>query len=561
MIEKYNTTLLINESINLFANNLVYNKKLDEKSIKYSLFAILVLDIMANKEELVEKDFENQYNNLMSDNTIDNIYNRLNVNKEEYNMNESTFFAKLRGTIAHGKYYIKDDRLILNIEINSKNKKECSVLLDDFIDYYCELTDFIDGRIDKNKFEIYEVFNKNEDTLTTLSSDEKCIREYLNGIILKKITFSKIDKENLLSDEKFYLHNLIFNIRKILSKENINHFNNKAFDRYLSEYIKNSPFSVGINNYKVGKHYNELKEITTQIIDYYNQKNLDNINPYVTERLYNYMYNQIDDKQYKSGLLRTKYGLYHMYHNNINSFNTYIDISKEYDEYYALSYPLEEQKINLLISLLYFNYCYPLENNFKSSKDIYNENDLPFINLDFDMIKKNITINKLYENGIKNKIKELSDKKTLLINRIDKTEESITKKINFIEYLNESKKNKIENEINELKEYINASKNLLRQIECESKELSDESSIRNKNYYNYTIIQGIRDALAHGNVTYKNIYYNDIENTYVEFTDLYKEEIKFKLTIKIKDLIHIFEYKNTNIINDFYNEKTVMKST
>ena len=196
--KKYNTTKLINKSLDNLTNNIVFDKNLDDKSIMYSLFAIITLDIMANKEDLVEKDIENKYTNLMSDNTIDNIYERLHINKENYNMNESTFFAKLRGTIAHGQYYIENDKIVLNIQTGNNEYKECDVLLDDFINYYCELTDFIDGRINEKKFVIYEMFNKNEDTLTTLSSNDKCIQEYLNGIIFKKITFSKISNENLL---------------------------------------------------------------------------------------------------------------------------------------------------------------------------------------------------------------------------------------------------------------------------------------------------------------------------------------------------------------------------
>lgn len=179
--KKYNTTKLINKSLDNLTNNIVFDKNLDDKSIMYSLFAIITLDIMANKEDLVEKDIENKYTNLMSDNTIDNTYERLHINKENYNMNESTFFAKLRGTIAHGQYYIENDKIVLNIQTGNNEYKECDVLFDDFINYYCELTDFIDGRINEKKFVRYEMFNKNEDTLTTLSSNDKCIKDYLKA--------------------------------------------------------------------------------------------------------------------------------------------------------------------------------------------------------------------------------------------------------------------------------------------------------------------------------------------------------------------------------------------
>ena len=73
------------------------------------------------------------------------------------------------------------DKIVLNIQTGNNEYKECDVLFDDFINYYCELTDFIDGRINEKKFVRYEMFNKNEDTLTTLSSNDKCIKDYLKA--------------------------------------------------------------------------------------------------------------------------------------------------------------------------------------------------------------------------------------------------------------------------------------------------------------------------------------------------------------------------------------------
>ena len=559
--KKYNTTKLINKSLDNLTNNIVFDKNLDDKSIMYSLFAIITLDIMANKEDLVEKDIENKYTNLMSDNTIDNIYERLHINKENYNMNESTFFAKLRGTIAHGQYYIENDKIVLNIQTGNNEYKECDVLLDDFINYYCELTDFIDGRINEKKFVIYEMFNKNEDTLTTLSSNDKCIKEYLNGIIFKKITFSKISNENLLTQEKFYLNNLIFRIRSKISEKNNNHYNNKFFDNILTESIKNSPFSIGITNSKVSKKFDKLKDIVGKIIDFYNKTDIQNINPYVTEQLYNYMYNEIEEKQYKNGLLRTKYALYHMYKNKINSFKDYIDISFQHDEYYALSYPVKEQRINILIAMLYFNYCYPLENNFKLNNKIENKEDLSFINLDFNKIKECVIVNKLFENKINNYIRELSEKKTSLQNNLRRCEIGIENKLNSLQYLKDEQKNRVEKELKELRDKLEKINESIKNIEKELDELLNLTSSKNINYYNYTIIKGIRDSLAHGNITYKNIYYNDVKDTLIEFTDYYRNEIKFKLTIRINDLIYLFENKNIDVLNNFYNEKLLKKST
>ena len=211
--------------------------------------------------------------------------------------------------------------------------------------------------------------------------------------------------------------------------------------------------------------------------------------------------------------------------------------------------------------MLYFNYCYPLENNFKLNNKIENKEDLSFIDLDFNKIKECVIVNKLFENKISNNVKELSDKKASLKNNLKKYEIKIKNKLNSLQYLKDEQKNRVEKELSELRDELEKIKESLESIEKETDELLKLTSSKNINYYNYTIIKGIRDSLAHGNITYKNIYYNDVKDTLIEFTDYYKNEIKFKLIIRINDLIYLFENKNIDVLNNFYNEKVLKKST
>ena len=172
-----------------------------------------------------------------------------------------------------------------------------------------------------------------------------------------------------------------------------------------------------------------------------------------------------------------------------------------------------------------------------------------------------VIVNKLFENKISNNVKELSDKKASLKNNLKKYEIKIKNKLNSLQYLKDEQKNSVEKELSELRDELEKIKESLESIEKETDELLKLTSSKNINYYNYTIIKGIRDSLAHGNITYKNIYYNDVKDTLIEFTDYYKNEIKFKLIIRINDLIYLFENKNIDVLNNFYNEKVLKKST
>lgn len=202
-----------------------------------------------------------------------------------------------------------------------------------------------------------------------------------------------------------------------------------------------------------------------------------------------------------------------------------------------------------------------LENNFKLNNKIENKEDLSFINLDFNKIKECVIVNKLYENKISNYIRELSEKKTSLQNNLRSCEIEIENKLNSLQYLKDEQKNRVKKELKELRDKLEKINESIKNIEKELDELLNLTSYKNINYYNYTIIKGIRDSLAHGNITYKNIYYNDVKDTLIEFTDYYRNEIKFKLTIRINDLIYLFENKNIDVLNNFYNEKVLKKST
>lgn len=70
-----------------------------------------------------------------------------------------------------------------------------------------------------------------------------------------------------------------------------------------------------------------------------------------------------------------------------------------------------------------------------------------------------------------------------------------------------------------------------------------------------TIIEGMRNSLAHGNVRFVNISklndINDIKDIKIEFTNIYEGKTCFKMTVSLYDLQLLFEDCNIQVINEF----------
>ena len=75
------------------------------------------------------------------------------------------------------------------------------------------------------------------------------------------------------------------------------------------------------------------------------------------------------------------------------------------------------------------------------------------------------------------------------------------------------------------------------------------------NYYNYTIINGIRNALAHGNIKCNNIASAKLKDVELEFIDEYDNDIKFSLKVTVDSLFSLLEIENITFINEYLKRK------
>ena len=115
-----------------------------------------------------------------------------------------------------------------------------------------------------------------------------------------------------------------------------------------------------------------------------------------------------------------------------------------------------------------------------------------------------------------------------------------------------NKKEKIKDQRNRLINLLKSLVNLYKMSYIHDKERASIERDRriNKDYYNNkNILEGIRNALSHGNI--QIIPTPDLEDTIIEITDMYKGEEVFKIRCSYKEL------KET--IDNIYNKRTLCK--
>ena len=138
---RINTSTKMERSLVKLLNNILFQSKIEEEDFINSLFGIIVIDILLNKEKMVENVGDITYESKMSDDQLEEIFSFLDIENMKVDQNGATVFATIRNKLAHGDYYLKDKNIIFRI-----NDKDVSVSLYLFINYYMLLTDCLSQR-------------------------------------------------------------------------------------------------------------------------------------------------------------------------------------------------------------------------------------------------------------------------------------------------------------------------------------------------------------------------------------------------------------------------------
>ena len=552
--KKINSVYIIYKSLATLFHNMLIGSKINKEELFYSLFGIIVIDLIINKEEMVVNKEGITYESLMSDTQLEEILLYLNIENIDNNTNGASIYATIRNKLAHGDYYLENEYIIFNI-----NNKECKVILEDFINYYLKLTESLKCRYKGKKYRKNKLVNKSLGKFEELLTTREDILEFLKFLTFKEFILKRNDDKELTSVEKNDFLALLDTIYSTKCKDE------KKCDRTLQNIINKKIYTVNINNKKAKKVDEETLNKVEKIVEKnnklfdYDKEYINSILYLTAEEIYKLLVCDYEHYSIRFGLANLKVILNSMINRNILDFDKFIEEQLKKDELFYFGLPKHEIVLSVILALIYFNYCYPLEKIYKDNKTIeHSINDLDFSKLDFSEI--NPSINKLYDLGKDNYLNEENIKLNSYKNKYIEFDKLLNNKINqrdnVLKKYKSSKEEKlkkvilnlnkdIENIYSSYEYYLHMYYNQSRVVE----ELNDLFENKDMNFYNYTIINGIRNSIAHGNISCNNITTCELKDLELEFIDYYDDDIKFKLNINIYNLLSLTEVDNIKLTN------------
>lgn len=446
--------------------------------------------------------------------------------------------SKLRNKLAHGDFTLdlKHNRIILNIDDENEVKvriNKLSTFIVNALSRYLK-----DRERNKNKRDLIIIDRNishrqnpivNDKELRNVIKDFYCIEFVLTRSDSKNIelsvlndfeeAFNKYKKDKKLIHMSQFKNNLDSNYEFKINRMSIE--NDQDIDK-LVYYIKEKcPDNL---NYEA-----QLLFIGEEIKPYLN-KDYEKMNP---------LYSNLLNLLILSELEKT------------NSFNV---LKQRLIETYER--PLIIDYNNLAsVSIAMFNalFSYSLDDYYKDSLefDNFQNNGFDYSLLDLSLINPSIvTIDECKINEIENSCNSIS-------NVIKKIEDKITENLKSLKIVKEKGNSKAETTINNNLQKLEEKKNELKnKLSEKKKHLSNLKSyyLNNINHIkNRAIIEGIRNAIAHGN--YKiDLNFGDY---ILIFTDLYEGKVTFEAKIPLLDFIKTVE-SNTSVIEKYI--KTDSKS-
>lgn len=446
--------------------------------------------------------------------------------------------SKLRNKLAHGDFTLdlKHNRIILNIDDENEVKvriNKLSTFIVNALSRYLK-----DRERNKNKRDLIIIDRNishrqnpivNDKELRNVIKDFYCIEFVLTRSDSKNIelsvlndfeeAFNKYKKDKKLIHMSQFKNNLDSNYEFKINRMSIE--NDQDIDK-LVYYIKEKcPDNL---NYEA-----QLLFIGEEIKPYLN-KDYEKMNP---------LYSNLLNLLILSELEKT------------NSFNV---LKQRLIETYERPLIIDYNNLaSVCIAMFNALFSYSLDDYYKDSLefDNFQNNGFDYSLLDLSLINPSIvTIDEV-------KISEVENSCNSISNVIKKIEDKITENLKSLKIVKEKGNSKAETTININLQKLEEKKNELKnKLSEKKKHLSNLKSyyLNNINHIkNRAIIEGIRNAIAHGN--YKiDLNFGDY---ILIFTDLYEGKVTFEAKIPLLDFIKTVE-SNTSVIEKYI--KTDSKS-
>ena len=532
------------------------NNNITMDDIKYALMSLVFLDVLYNKETMIETDEEANYSSKMSDNFLDDMFEIMNMTDENQNISKledgATFLAVIRNKIAHGDYYIDGDDMVF-----LKENDEIRINFFKFISFYAPLVNVLDARISEKSYTKTFLVNKGSLVIKEPINSVRELESFLSLLKLKSYNLRRLDDQKLTTREKLRLKEDINIIEeKTLLKEDV-----KQLDRELVEEYQKEGYILTITNKKINKDpelIEEIKKIINVDNSLFDSKKA-NINDLVFT--YGNDISKLVDKQYEDTGLRYGIKINMVLLNQMLNSN-FIDINKCSPKVLEIMDLFYDEIVSvILLARIYSLYCHPFDNIYKQENRYHfcRDGELDFSKLNLSDIKPDIIDTSFHGlvdaderiNKLLKKIESIEGR----INRVNGFIEGMKKKNNLKE--NEKKKlNDFIEEVNNREKYLTELYNMyfeyVEYFECVKKDYINNS----RYFYNRAIIEGIRNSIAHGNVSIENSYGNKyVSDTVLKFTNIHEGKVLFQASVSLYDLEILFESYNTKVLEEFFDQK------
>lgn len=506
-------------------------------SVTVSLISVIFQSI---KEEIIINKGDLVYeSNLLLSKLESNVELIIEKNKNRYIIDNKEFTTAadvvvfIRNKLAHGMFYIEDNNVYLLdgenlVKININKLKNFIMnslysLYKDKIDTIYKRNIIINDKVNTSRKK--KVNTKSE--MIGLIKSFKCIEVSLSSIDNKTISVSM----NKIYRDYLHLYNNTGDIK----------------------YLYNLDIICKSMGYKFEYKYVPIKNIDyNELADNLLKMTKDDITYIEMVKYTGYKLSLITNANKKYNTLLSHLNNMILIDNikNHKSSDVLGFINETYDSF-SISY---NEITSSLICMFNSLFNYSVDKIFKDD-NIYFTNKID--GLDYSMLDLSM-FNVNYKEEYNSYMSNILNEKTSIIKKINVVRENINK--NNININNVSSTNNLTviNKLNVIRnELLNNEQILL-------SELSKRDNIINnynnnyKYFYNYSIIEGIRNSIAHGNYFVSDI--SNFENAIITFKDIYNDKLTLEVNIKLCDF-YTFMINNHDYIFNYIRLKEEKNKT
>ena len=506
----------------------------DLNYIRNAKVALIALFFTTKKEEIVEQETLTNFSSKIIDESliqsiemvatkVGDTY-KIGVYEEK---NPANMVAFIRNSFAHGRYH-------LDVENNKVIIDNRGIVFDIDID---KLFGFVCGatcsllKFPKTK-KISRIHSQNQhfqklgfDKITNRKEAEIAIKTSL----IKTYTLFSLNDEDISIEALDCFERLLHAIKSLQDDDTKITFLVEKFKKVAAQH--NLELMITKKRVK-GQELEDVLDLLDRTTGFYEQENKIQQFSYILYCLVDKKDPEYQKEGYLNGLISNMILLQEM--ERTNNFDLKELIKEKENDFFTSS---TECFVSSLIAIFNARYTYPLETSYTKDNaynlDRSDEFDFGKLDLDFlnpSLIEINMSLlNEQEEKLLPNmaKIEKAKQSITVLKGNLDKARlKNNQKGITFLE-------NKIKEEQEAL---VDVCFELNEDLKIYEK-IKDDYKLNEKYYRNRAIIEGLRNSIAHGHVRIKRFESTgDIDDTVINFKDIYKGKLTFELSMTLKEL-------------------------